>query len=233
MGSLKLLTVDTSTSTCGVALTIDGRLAAESLLDSERTLSERLLVAVDTILRDSGLLLADLDGFGVALGPGSFTGVRIGVSTVKGLALATGKPVVGFSSLAMLALNLPVCSLTVCTLFDARKKEVYAALYRCGVLPEPLHADCVIAPERFLGLIDGPTLFVGNGALRYRDLIEETLGDRAVFAPVHCHQPRAAAGAVLALELFRSGAFTPLPCLNPTYIRPSEAELTKMMRETL
>jgi len=71
MGSVKLLTVDTSTSTCGVALTIEGRLAAESLLDSERTLSERLLAAIDAILRDSGLLLADLDGFGVALGPGS------------------------------------------------------------------------------------------------------------------------------------------------------------------
>lgn len=230
---MKLLTVDTSTSTCSVALTIGGRLVAESLLDSERTLSERLLVSVDTVLRDAGLLLADMDGYGVALGPGSFTGVRIGVSTVKGLALATGKPVAGFSSLAMLALNLPVSSLPVCTLFDARKKEVYAALYRCSSFPETLHADCVMAPERFLGLMDGPTIFVGNGALRYRDLIEETLGERAVFAPDHCHQPRAAAGAVLALEFFRSGAHTPLPFLNPAYIRPSEAELSKMMRETL
>lgn len=230
---MKLLTVDTSTSTCSVALTIGGSLVAESLLDSERTLSERLLASIDTILRDAGLLLADLDGFGVALGPGSFTGVRIGVSTVKGLALATGKPVAGFSSLAMLALNLPVNSLPVCTLFDARKKEVYAGLYRCGSLPEPLHADCVMAPERFLDLVDGPALFVGNGALRYHELIVETLGDRAVFAPAHCHQPRAAAGAVLALEAFRSGALTPLPFLNPTYIRPSEAELSRMMRETL
>ena len=230
---MKLLTVDTSTSTCSVALTVGERLVAESLLDTERTLSERLLAAVDTVLRDAGLLLSDLDGFGVALGPGSFTGVRIGVSTVKGLALATGKPVVGFSSLAMLALNLPASSLPVCPLFDARKKEVYAAVYRCGSLPEPLHADCVMAPERFLALVEGKALFVGNGALRYRELIEETLGDRAVFAPPHCHQPRAAAGAVLALEAFRSGTIMPLPFLNPAYIRPSEAELSKMTRETL
>lgn len=230
---MKLLTVDTSTSTCSVAVTVGERLVAESLLDTERTLSERLLGAVDTVLRDAGLLLSDLDGFGVALGPGSFTGVRIGVSTVKGLALATGKPVAGFSSLAMLALNLPASSLPVCTLFDARKKEVYAAVYRCGSLPQPLHADCVMAPERFLTLVEDKALFVGNGALRYRELIEETLGDRAVFAPPHCHQPRAAAGAVLALEAFRTGAITPLPFLNPAYIRPSEAELSKMMRETL
>jgi len=230
---VKLLTVDTSTSTCGVALTVGERLVAESLLDTERTLSERLLAAVDTVLRDAGLLLSELDGFGVALGPGSFTGVRIGVSTVKGLALATGKPVAGFSSLAMLALNLPATSLPVCSLFDARKKEVYAAVYRCGTLPEPLHADCVMAPERFLALVEGKALFVGDGALRYRELIEKTLGERAVFAPLHCHQPRAAAGAVLALEAFRSGAIMPLPFLNPAYIRPSEAELSKMMRETL
>ena len=230
---MKLLTIDTSTSTCSVALTIGGRLVAESLLDSERTLSERLLVSIDSVVRDAGLLLTDLDGFGVSLGPGSFTGVRIGVSTVKGLALATGKPVAGFSSLAMLAFNLPSSPVPVCALFDARKKEVYAALYRCGSLPVPLQADCVMTPERFLGLISGPALFVGNGALRYRGLIEETLGDRAVFAPAHCHQPRAAAGAVLALEAFRSGVLTPLPFLNPAYIRPSEAELSKMMQETL
>jgi len=233
MGSVKLLTVDTSTSTCSVALTVGERLVAESLLDSERTLSERLLVSVDTVLRDAGLLLADLDGFGVALGPGSFTGVRIGVSTVKGLALATGKPVVGFSSLAMLALNLPETSLPVCPLFDARKKEVYAAIYRCGSLPEPLRGDCVMAPERFLTLVEGKALFVGNGALRYRDLIEEVLGERAVFAPSHCHQPRAAAGAVLAHEAFRSGVVTPLSSLNPAYLRPSEAELSKMIGKTL
>ncbi len=230
---MKLLTVDTSTSTCSVALTIDGRLAAESLFDTERTLSERLLASVDVVLRDSGVCLDDLDGYGVALGPGSFTGVRIGVSTVKGLSLATGKPVTGFSSLSMLAMNFPACSLPVCTLFDARKKEVYAALYRCGALPEQVIADCVIPPERFLASIEGPALFAGNGALKYRGLIEETLGERAVFAPDHCHQPRAAAGAVLALETFRAGALLPLPSLNPTYIRPSEAELTRMMQKTL
>ncbi|QSV44798.1 tRNA (adenosine(37)-N6)-threonylcarbamoyltransferase complex dimerization subunit type 1 TsaB [Geobacter benzoatilyticus] len=230
---MKLLTVDTSTSTCSVALTIDGRLAAESLFDTERTLSERLLASVDAVLRDSGICLDDLDGFGVSLGPGSFTGVRIGVSTVKGFSLATGKPVAGFSSLSMLAMNFPACSLPLCTLFDARKKEVYAALYRCGALPEQIIADRVISPERFLGLIEGPALFAGNGALKYRALIEETLGDRAVFAPDHCHQPRAAAGAVLALEAFRAGGLLPLPALNPTYIRPSEAELMRMMQKTL
>jgi tRNA threonylcarbamoyladenosine biosynthesis protein TsaB len=105
---VKLLTIDTSTSTCSVAVTIGTRLVSEFLLDLERTLAARLLRSVDATLRAAGLTVTDLDGIGLALGPGSFTGLRIGAATVKGLALAAGKPVTGFSSLAMLAMNLPI-----------------------------------------------------------------------------------------------------------------------------
>ncbi|ANA40145.1 MULTISPECIES: tRNA (adenosine(37)-N6)-threonylcarbamoyltransferase complex dimerization subunit type 1 TsaB [Geobacter] len=230
---MKILTVDTSTSTCSAALSINGRCAGEYLLEAERHPSERLLAAVDLLLRDTGMELEELDGFGVALGPGSFTGVRIGVATVKGLALATGKPAVGFSSLAMLALNLPWSSLPVCTLFDARKKEVYGGLYRVTAAPEPIIADCVAPPERFLEAIEGEAIFVGDGAIRYREAIESILGHRAFFAPAHCHQPRASAGALLAGELLRTGAAVPLPLLNPTYIRPSEAELARMCQKAV
>lgn len=230
---MKLLTVDTSTSTCSAALTIDGRCAGEYLLEAERHPSKGLLAAIDLLLQDTGMTLAELDGFGVALGPGSFTGVRIGVATVKGLALATGKPAVGFSSLAMLALNLPWSALPVCTLFDARKKEVYGALYRVTASIEPLIADCVAPPDRFLGSIKGEAIFVGDGAIRYREVIESIMGDRALFAPAHCNQPRASAGAILACDLLRTGAGVPLPLLNPTYIRPSEAELTRMCQKAV
>ncbi|WP_298271930.1 tRNA (adenosine(37)-N6)-threonylcarbamoyltransferase complex dimerization subunit type 1 TsaB [Geobacter sp.] len=229
---MRLLTVDTSTSTCSVALTRDGRLVAEYLVDSGRTLTGRLLAAIETVLAAGCLDLAELDGFGVALGPGAFTGVRIGVATVKGLAIAIGKPVAGFSSLAMLAMNLPFCSLPVCPLFDARKNEVYAGLYRCaGVTPEPLVPDRVLSPRQLLEEITGPTIFVGDGALRYHDLIETNLRERAIFAPSYCHLPRAGAGALLAQELLRTGDGTPLSLLNPAYLRPSEAELAKVRRE--
>jgi tRNA threonylcarbamoyladenosine biosynthesis protein TsaB len=214
-------------------LTIDGRCACEYLLEAERHPSERLLLAIDLLLRDTGMALAELDGFGVALGPGSFTGVRIGVATVKGLALATGKPAVGFSSLAMLALNLPWSTLPVCTLFDARKKEVYGALYRVTSSIEPLIDDCVAPPDRILTSIEGEAIFVGDGAIRYRELIESIMGDRALFAPAHCNQPRASAGAILACDLLRAGAGVSLPLLNPTYIRPSEAELTRMCQKAV
>ena len=114
----------------------------------EKTLASRLLCSVDAVLGDAGFALADLDGIGVALGPGSFTGLRIGVATVKGLALAAGKPVAGFSSLAMLAMNLPWAAYPVCPMFDAKKKEVYTALYDCRDLPVQIIADCVVPPGR-------------------------------------------------------------------------------------
>ena len=225
---MKLLTVDTSTTACSVALTEDGRLLGEYLLNLNRTLSERLIRSIDMLLKDAGLVVADLDGFGVALGPGSFTGLRIGVATVKGMALATGKPVAGFSSLAMLAMNLPWAAYPVCPMFDARKQEIYAAVYRCRDLPEPVIADSVAPPDAFLERVAGPAIFIGDGAVRHREVITSRLGDRAMFAPPSLHLPRASAGDLLVREAFAKGSIVPLADLAPVYIRPSEAELAKV-----
>jgi len=224
---MKLLTIDTSTSTCSVALTIGERLAADYLLSLEKTLASRLLACVDAVLGEAGLSVGDLDGIGVALGPGSFTGLRVGIATAKGLALAAGKPVTGFSSLAMLAMNVPWAAFPVCPMFDARKKEVYAALYDCRDFPVPIIEDSVVAPERVLEKLDGATIFVGEGAIAYRELIVDRLGDRALFAPSSAHQPRAAHGALLAQRAFERREVIPLAALVPRYIRPSEAELAR------
>jgi tRNA threonylcarbamoyladenosine biosynthesis protein TsaB len=227
---MTLLTIDTSTTTCSVALSVDGQLAAEYLSNQGRTLSARLLDCVDLLLKGSGLGAGDLDGFGVAIGPGSFTGLRVGIATVKGLALATGKPVAGFSSLAMLAMNLPWSIHPVCPMFDARKKEVYTGLYACRDLPRPLVPDCVAPPEAFLDRIVGPAVFVGEGAVKYRDMIVARLGDRALFAPPSIHLPRAAAGALLAADAFARGEAVEPACLLPVYLRLSEAELALLNR---
>lgn len=224
---MKILTIDTSTNTCSVALTIDQRIAGEYLIDLDRTLTNRLLSCVDTLLRDTKLTIDNLDAFAVALGPGSFTGVRVGVATVKGLALAAGKPCVGFSSLAMLAMNVPWSCCPVYPMFDARKNEVYAGQYQCSGFAEPLAEDLVLPPDQLMARINGPALFIGEGAVRYRHLITSSLGTDALFAPWHTHQPRASAGALLAADLLAKGKTTALVDLNPAYIRPSEAELAK------
>jgi tRNA threonylcarbamoyladenosine biosynthesis protein TsaB len=230
---MKLLTIDTSTTTCSAALTDGGELVAEYLSNQGRTLSARLLDCVDLLLKGAGLAVGDLDGFGVALGPGSFTGLRVGVATVKGLALAAGKPAAGFSSLAMLAMNLPWSLHPVCPMFDARKKEVYTGLYACHDLPRPLLPDCVAPPEAFLDRVDGPVIFVGEGAVRYRELIVAQLGDRALFAPASANSPRAAAGALLVNDAFARGEAVSPALLLPVYIRPSEAELAQLNRRQL
>lgn len=222
---MKILTIDTSTTACSVALTVNGDLAAEYLSNQGRTLSARLLDCVDLLLKGAGLGPGDLDGFGVALGPGSFTGLRVGIATVKGLALATGKPVAGYSSLAMLAMNLPWASHPVCPLFDARKKEVYAGLYECSDRPHQRIADCVAPPEAFLDRLSGTVIFVGEGAVRYREMIFARLGEKALFAPSSVNLPRASAGALLAADAFTRGDTVPPELLLPAYIRPSEAEL--------
>lgn len=225
---MKLLTIDTSTNVCSIALSDGPKLVAEYLFSPGKKAAARLVPAILELLADAGVPIAGLDGFGVALGPGSFTGIRVGLATVKGLALAAGKPAAGFSSLAMLAQNLPWAAHPVCSLFDARKGEVYAGIYRCRELPEPLVAVRAVPPAELVDGICEPTIFVGDGAVRYRAQIAERLGDLAIFAPESANVPRASAGAQLALAAFAHGDIPPLPLLNPVYHRLSEAEVSRL-----
>jgi len=228
---VKLLVIDTSTNSSSVALTENGLLSAEWLVNPEKTHSAALLRSLDLVLEGAGLPLGAIDAFGVTLGPGSFTGLRVGIATVKGLSLATGIPVVGFSSLSMLAMNLPFAACPVCPMLDARKSEVYTALYRCGELPEAILDDCVASPADFLDGIREPTIFVGSVALRYRDMITDRLGDLARFEPTVCPAPRASSRALLAADRFSRGEIIPAGELIPVYIRPSEAEILRRKKE--
>lgn len=225
---MKLLTVQTATPAGSVALTDGNRLLGELFLDVRRPHGEWLLRAVDQLLGEAGLTAADLDGFGVTLGPGSFTGLRVGLATVKGLALATGKPVAGVSTLQTLAMHAPQAAMPVCALLDARKKEVYAGIFAWQEgRPRPLGPERVLPPERLLDELAGPTLFVGDGASAYRTLIVRRLEGRAHFLPAGLDAPRAAHAALLAAEVFAAGEARPATEVNPVYIRPSEAELNQ------
>jgi tRNA threonylcarbamoyladenosine biosynthesis protein TsaB len=127
---MKVLAIDTSTMLGGVAVMDDLLgLVAEVRLNVKSTHSERLMTSIEYILKQSGYTISDMDFFAVAIGPGSFTGLRIGLSTVKGFSYATGKPIVSVPTLEALAYNFPFSRYPVCTMLDARKKEVYAALF--------------------------------------------------------------------------------------------------------
>jgi len=232
---MNILALDTSTSIASVAITSSDAVIAEATFTCNRSLSARLVPEIEHLLGLAGLAIADIDLFAAATGPGSFTGVRCGVATVQGLALATGKPCAGFSSLAMLAMNFALASHPVCTLLDARKNEVYAGLYDCSAqLPSPILADCVMPMEQFLGMISTsthrPIIFLGEGAQRYRSTILAGMGEQALFAPVSQNIGRAAHGAVLALDSFHNGRTVEPACLLPDYIRASEAEIARLAR---
>ncbi|MDD2499644.1 MAG: tRNA (adenosine(37)-N6)-threonylcarbamoyltransferase complex dimerization subunit type 1 TsaB [Geobacter sp.] len=225
------LCVETATSRVGAALTSDGRLLAESLLDAPGGRQNGLLMPeLLRLLDQNDLSTNQIDLFACATGPGSFTGVRTGIAAIQGLALASGKPCIGVSTLAMLAMNLPHAAWPVCPMLDARKNEVYTGLYQVTNVPTLLKDDCVRSPAEFIKTITSPTIFVGDGALRYHDLILETVGTNAIFAPQLFHILRPAAGCLLAEAAFQNGLSVPPEQLLPTYLRLSEAELSRQQK---
>jgi tRNA threonylcarbamoyladenosine biosynthesis protein TsaB len=222
---MKVLAVDTATRSCSVAVTDGERLSVELTATAARTHTAHLMAMVDQALRLACLEPSSLDGFAVTLGPGSFTGLRIGISTVKGLAFALGRPAVGVSSLAALASQAQPWSGLVCALLDARRGEVYAGLFQAAdPRMEPHGAERVLPPEDLVAEIRDPCLFVGDGAERHQSLIRARLGGRAHFLPGARNIIHAASVAALArLSLGRPGEGN-LDRLRPRYVRPSEVE---------
>ncbi len=190
------------------------------------------MATIARLLATSAVDLAQVDLLAVVHGPGSFTGLRVGMATAKGLAIATGRPLIGVSSLQTLAMNALGSDLPVCALLDARKKEVYAGMFRMRQgLPVALGEEQVAAPEPYLRNLSGPMLFVGEGALVYRELIRERFGSAAHFASGPFNLPRACCAAVLAQSQCDHAPGVGPEALRPVYIRPSEAEIAWSKRQ--
>ncbi len=224
---MKILAVDTATHTGSVALTDNEVVLAEYSLFSKETHSRRLLQAVEYLLAQTGLALNDIDGLAVTIGPGSFTGIRIGLATFKGLALATGKPVVGISTLDALAANFPVADRPVFAVIDARKGEVFTAAYYPNEEGRLIKAspELALSPQDLVARIEEQVILIGDGAWSYGEFFEKELGDKAFFAPGPFSFIRASNVAFLAAEKFKAGDLVDVVTIVPTYIRLSEAEL--------
>lgn len=224
--------IETSTMQGGVALVSGQGVICEYTLNVKATYSERLLPLIDRALQDARIALDQVAGFAVAVGPGSFTGLRIGVSTAKGLAAAGDQPCVGISTLEAMAWTLPFCAYQICPILDARKGEIYSALFRYeGERMIRLAGDAAAALDRLLSRIQQPTVFLGDGLAVYEDLIQSQLKELALFAPLAGRGGRAAAVAELGRRRLLLGQRDDLTELAPQYLRPSEAELHRLGRE--
>ncbi len=218
------LGVDTSTPSGSVALVEEDRILGEVNLAAGGHHQERLLRGLDLLLDLAGLDISRVEVLGVGLGPGTFTGLRIGIATVKGLALARGIPAYGLSTLQAMALLHRDRGLPVAPMIDAGRREVYSALYGFeGEGLRPLREEQSGPPRRFLeALPPGPVLLCGDGARGYRDLIAgvRAPGDRVETHPCFLGSTL----ALWALRRLREKSSWTLGALKPNYIRPSDAE---------
>lgn len=224
------LAIDTTTAACSVALARGGSMLAEINTNLPRTHSQRLLLLVDTLFQETGLVQEDLELLAVTRGPGSFTGLRIGIATVKGLGLALGLPVVGASSLQVLAHNFGGNGL-VCPVLNARRQQVYTALFRTGVDPTPQ----TVLPQQALAISDllkllqeyrEPIWFCGDGVALVLPQAQKILAQPRP-APLHLSGNRAAA----LLDLARHYPAIPVDQLTPLYLRESQAEVQLRRRQ--
>lgn len=223
---MRVLAVDTSTNTATVAVMEDDTLLGEYTLNHKKTHSQKLMPMIKQLLCDLELTVGDIDIFAAAVGPGSFTGLRIGVAAVKALAHAAGKNVVSVGTLEALAYNVANAEHIIVPIIDARRNNVYTASYiwdegfREVGEPEGITIEeCVESCGNFL-----ETIFVGDGAIAHKDYILEKLAGKAIFPHGALLNPRASSVAAFAMEKAKRGETESYLEMKPCYIKKSQAE---------
>ena len=223
---MQILAIDCSTATASVALLQNDDVIMEIFVNLDKNHSIVLLPTIEFIFRTSGLVLDKTDLFVSTIGPGSFTGIRIGISTIKGFALATGKPVIGVSTLDVLAMNSAGKFSAICPMLDAGKNQIYTALYRTNEhnkIQKSVEDMCIDIND-FLKSLDEEILFLGSGVKMHAPLIKQRLSSKAYFiAEAHNHV-RASMAGLLGNLLFQDDVTSNHISILPKYIRVSEAE---------
>lgn len=234
---MKYLTLDTTTKVTALALAEDGHLVAEGFLHTSKTHSERLIPMLDQLVHAAAWELTDLELIGVVRGPGSFTGIRIGIATAQGLAQVLDIPLIGILSLEALAWAGYGRAAEVIPILDARKNEWYTARYRWRAdkaqpecLTEPRAANPMAWLNELKGL-GGPFLFAGDAAGKAQSLIQEILGVKASVLPEYESLPRGAYAAQAVWHKWQEQGKGEK--IEPFYIRLSEAEVNLRKKERL
>ena len=225
---MNILAIDTSGPTCGVAILADGLVRFAQTVLNKRTHSVNLMPMVDAAFAYTGLTLADMDRLACVVGPGSFTGVRLGVSTVKGLAHGSGKPCVAVDALEAMALGAGRFAGIVCPMQDARAGQVYAALFRDGKRVSPDEPVALTDLAARLSAQPEPVLFTGDGMIAHRERIADLLGDRVRFADAAFAFLRPETAAEIAARAEETADYL---SLMPLYLRAPSAERNRRLME--
>lgn len=223
-----VLAVDSSGLTASAAIVTEDKVLAEYTVDYKKTHSQTLLPMIDTIVKMLGLNLKELDAAAVTKGPGSFTGLRIGASTIKGLALALNKPVIGVPTVDAIAYNLYGAGSIICPMMDAKRNEVYTGLYtfeegRFIVLKQQT-ASAVAEIVDIINHQEKEVIFLGDGADAYKGMLSELIKVPHSYAPPHLSRQRAGAVGTLAIQYLIDGKAEEAAGFKPEYLRLSQAE---------
>jgi tRNA threonylcarbamoyladenosine biosynthesis protein TsaB len=222
---------DTSSKTAAVAILNDDVIVYDIIINTGLNHSEILLPAINQACLQARLKIQDIDLFVCTLGPGSFTGLRIGASTLKGLMMATGRPAVGVSALKALAMNIPCCPKLICSMMDAGRGQVYLACYRYnddGLLTQ-IAKDEVIDLQNILPAIDQDVIFVGDGAIKYSEYLTSTKSKNITMAPSVNHYVRASVVGILGKEKYLQKELLDALTFTPFYLRSADAKQSKRL----
>jgi len=226
-----ILAADTTTSVNTVAVCDNTRILAETIVDCGRAHSERLLSTVDWVLSEAGLTLEQVEALAVTTGPGSFTGLRVGIATWKGLALANRRPLIPVPTLDAMTRLAAFRSGTVCPMLDARMGEIFGAVYAFDKGERMKRTpDHVCKVEHLMEGIEGELTVFGNGATLYAQRILD-IQPQAVFLDPLCSVPRASAVATEAYALMQQGVDTDPAQVAPVYLRQSQAEINRAKKK--
>jgi tRNA threonylcarbamoyladenosine biosynthesis protein TsaB len=234
---MKVLAVDTSSAVATAAVMDDTGLLGEYLLNSGKTHSQRLMPMISDLLAGLDMKPADIDLFAASCGPGSFTGLRIGITTVKAMAYSLKKPVIAVPTLDALAANISCFSGLVCPMMDARNRQVYTAVYDnttggmrnlTGYLGIPVEELLSLIENKITEMQGGSSFykvaFLGDAANKYREFLCSKLGEKCAFAPESQMLQRASSVAQLALKMANEGKAVSSFDMLPYYLRKSQAE---------
>ncbi len=219
---MKILAMDTSSVNATVAVCDENRILGEYTISGDRAHSQIIMPMLEDLLKRCSLTVKDIDVFAVALGPGSFTGLRIGVAAMKTLATTLGKKLVGVSSLDIAAANFDHTDKYICSIFDARRSDVYNAVYLNGnkITPDRI---CDL-DDVLIDMADKDAIFVGDAVIKYAGKIQSYNNPLWHLAPIHLSMQKASSLAFLTLKKVLADDFDNPDAVLPIYIRPSQAE---------